>query len=175
MGSAATTNNLLAVFDVNYESWWFDDVVAASIINTTDANYRDIIYHGDYTGRVHHDHNGTSDNGAAISAYLSTRGLALPQAPGTLSMFKGTRAKMKAESSGSVTVSYALSGATSFTSLGTMSMVNSGFNYVWGELYEPLVSTSVVLKYAQATKDLTFTLSEVEAWFSPIRDFGVAL
>jgi hypothetical protein len=90
-------------------------------------------------------------------------------------MFKGTRAKMTAQTAGSLTVSYALSGATSFTSLGTMTMINSGYNYIWGELYEPLVCTSICLKYAQATKDYTFTLSEVEAWFVPIRDFGVGL
>jgi hypothetical protein len=82
---------------------------------------------------------------------------------------------MHAETAGDLTVSYALSGATSFTSLGTMSMINSGYNYVWGELYEPLVNSSIILKYAQATKDYTFTLSEVEAWFVPIRDFGLAL
>jgi hypothetical protein len=56
-----------------------------------------------------------------------------------------------------------------------MTMINSGYNYIWGELYEPLVCTSICLKYAQATKDYTFTLSEVEAWFVPIRDFGVGL
>lgn len=174
-GSAATTNNLLAIFDVNYESWWFDDVVAASLLTSTDANYRDILYHGDYVGKVHHDHNGTSDNGTATSAYLTTRGFTMPQTPGVLFMFKGTRVKMDVQSAGSLTVTYAASGATSFTALGTMDMTNSGYNYTWGELYEPLLGTSMQLKFAQATKDYSFKLSELEAWVVPIRDFGIQL
>ncbi len=161
------------IFDVEHEGWWYDNIVAASLMKTESSTYQDIFYHGDYTGKVHRDYNGTSDNGTAISASFTTRGYQSSECLGWLSIFRGVRAKVKVKSAGSLTVTYGASGATSLSSLSTMAMTNSGYNYIHQEIYEPIVGTSFQLKFLQATKDYSFTVHQVEVFITPTRFVGV--
>jgi hypothetical protein len=172
-GSSQTTNNLVLIFDVEHEGWWMDDIVACSLLQTSSSTYQDLFYHGDYTGKVHRDYNGTSDNGTAISAYLTTRGYQEANYLGWLSLFRGMRAKLETATAGTVTVTYAQSGATSFTSLGSLSLIKADYTYVMEEYFEPLLCTSIQLKLAQATKDYSFSISEIELFITPVRYIGV--
>jgi len=174
MGSSQTTNNRIMIFDVEHEGWWVDAIAAASLLKTESSTYQDLFYHGDYTGKVHRDYNGTSDNGTAISSYFITRGYQADGCYGWLSMLRGIRAKMTTQSAGSMTVTYGASGATAATTaLGTMAMTNSGYNYVHQEIYDPIVGTSFRFKFAQSIKDYTYTVHQVEAFVTPIRFVGV--
>lgn len=169
-GSGQATNNRIFIFDTEHEGWWIDDIAAASLLKTEDSNYTDLYYHGDYTGRVQQDYNGTSDNGTAISAYITTRALQDKQFLGWLSMFRGYRMKLGTESTGTVVdVQVASSFGTSFTDLGTISPVFSGRSAVMRDYYDPILGLAFQLKIAQSALNKTFELSEIELLLNPTR------
>lgn len=169
-GSAQTSNNLIIIFDVTCEAWYLDDIVAASLLKTISSAYQDLWYHGDYAGKVHRDQSGTSDNGTAISAYVTSRGFAGNER-GEKITFRGVKMLLDTVSSAStVTVSYAMSGNSSFTTLGTPSLVQSGTSHIWRDLYQPATGTCVQIKIAQATKDKTFTLYSIIPFIEKIRE-----
>ena len=147
--------------------------MAASLLKTEDTNYTDIYYHGDYAGKIHQDYNGTSDNGTAISAYVTTRAMQDKQFLGWLSMFRGYRTKLFTESVGTVDVQIAAGYKTTFTDLGTISLVQSGQSAVMRDYYDPILGVAFQMKFMQNTLDKTFEMSEVEVLLQPIRMIGV--
>ena len=159
-GSAQTTNNMVAIFDVNAEAWYIDDIVAASLLKTISSSYQDLWYHGGYTGKVYRDQNGTSDNGTAISSYVTSRGFTGSE-PGTKITFRGVKLMLDTQTSGTVTLSYAMSGNSSFTTLSTPSLVQSGTSHIWRDSYNPGVGTCVQIKIVQNTLNGTFTLYSI--------------
>lgn len=165
-GPNQTTNDWICSFDVNFEGWWFDDIVASSLLRTTGSYYQDLVYHGDYTGFVHRDWSGTNDDGTAITAFLTTRGFGQK---GQLSSFKLVATKLETASGGVVTVSYAKRGATSFTDIGTITSALSGYNYTWQALNVPLFTTTLQYKFTQSTKDYTFAMTGIRVNPKPIR------
>jgi hypothetical protein len=168
------TNNKIFVFDTEHEGWWIDDIVAASLLKTEDSAYTDIYYHGDYAGRVHQDYNGTSDNGTAITASITTRAMQDKQYLGWLSMFRGYRVKFFTEATGTVVdVQIAPSYGTSFTDLGNVSLVLATHSAVMREYFDPISGLAFQMKFIQSTKDKTFEMSEVELLLQPIRMIGV--
>jgi hypothetical protein len=168
-----TANNQVLGFEIDHEGWWFDSIVASAFLKTESSTYQDLLYHGDYVGKVYRDDNGTSDNGTAISAYVTTRAQMGPGVVGWTMLTRGIRTKLDVQSAGSLTVQYALSGSTSFTSYGTMDMTGSGKTFVMRDIYDPLLGTAIQWKLLQSTKDYTFGLSEIETFVTPIRDVGV--
>jgi hypothetical protein len=170
MGYQQATNNRIFIFDTEHEGWWIDDIVAASLLKTEDSSYTDLYYHGDYTGRVHQDYNGTSDNGTAISAYITTRAMQDKQYLGWLSMFRGYRVKLFTEASGTtITPSLAASYSTTLVTLATISPVASGYSAIMREYYDPTKGVAFQMKFANGTKDKTFEMSEIEIFLTPIR------
>ena len=169
-GSAQATNNAIVIFDVGAEAWYMDDIVAASLLKTISSSYQDLWYHGDYAGKVHRDQNGTSDNGTAISAYVTSRGFAGNER-GEKVTFRGVKMLLDTVAAAStITVSYAMSGNSSFTTLGTPSLVQASTSHIWRDLYTPAIGTCVQIKIAQATKDKTFTLYSIIPFIEKIRE-----
>lgn len=169
---AVSANNLVLIFEIDHEGWWFDSMVVSAFLKTEGSTYQDLWYHGDYVGKVYRDYNGTSDNGTAISAYLTTRAHLVPGFPGWNMVLRGVRAKLDVQSAGSLTVQYALSGATSFTAYGTMLMTGSGYSFVVRDIYDPLFGTAVQFKLSQAVINQTFGLSELDIFVTPVRSVG---
>ncbi len=183
MGSTQATNNRILLFDIEHQGWWIDNIAASGFAKVESGAWQDLWYHGDYGGKLFRDYNGTADDATAISAYLTTRGIqiTIPETASTaqrayigwLLLMRGMKAKFKTEAATSMTVQYAASGATSFTTLGTMSLIQSGVSYIVRELFDPISGTSFQLKFSQAVKDYSFTLTEWEASVTPVREFGV--
>jgi hypothetical protein len=172
---AVSANNFVLIFEIDHEGWWFDNMVISAFLKTEGATYQDLWYHGDYVGKVYRDYNGTSDNGTAISAYVTTRALQIPGYVGWTMVVRGVRAKLDVQTAGSLTVEYALSGATSFTAYGTMLMTGSGYTFVVRDIYDPLVGTAIQFKLSQAVKDYTFSISEFDVFVTPVRSVGVGI
>jgi hypothetical protein len=172
-GSGQATNNKIYIFDTEHEGWWIDSIVAASLLKTEDSNYTDLYYHGDYAGKAHQDYTGTDDNGTAITASVTTRAMQDKQFLGWLSMFRGYRCKLFTESAGTVDVQVAAGYKTTFTDLGTISLVQTGQSAVIREYYDPILGTAFQMKFIQTTDNKTFALSEVEVLINPIREIGV--
>ena len=173
MGSAQATNNRVAIFEIDHEGWWFDNIAVSAFLKTEGATYQDLWYHGNYVGKVYRDYNGTSDNGTAISAYITTRAQQGPGVVGWMMLVRGVRAKLDVQTAGSLTVQYAASGATSFSAYGTMLMTGSGKTFVVRDIYDALFGTAVQLKFSQAVQDYTFGISEIETFVTPVRSVGV--
>ena len=173
MGSSQTTNNIVMIFDADHEGWWMDNIVACAFLKTETLSYQDLYYHGDYTGRVHRDYVGTNDNGAAISAYVTTGVRSAPELKGWLCMYRGLRAKFAVQAAGVLSVSYALSGATSFTALTTMSMVGAGKSAIYQTYFTPLQGVGIQLKFSNAVMDVSFSLTGYDLFAIPVRGIGL--
>ena len=169
-GSTQTTNNCICIFDIETESWWFDNIPAASLLKTTGASFEDLLYHGDYAGKVHQDWEGTTDNTVAISAYVTTRGFGRKD---ILNVFRAVGTMLDVQTTGDVVVTYAKSGSTSFTSYGTLSPIRSGYTYTWQDLYVPVFGQSLVFKFLQETSGATFSMTGVRVEYSPIRAYRI--
>ncbi len=146
-----------------------DDIVAASLLKTISSSYQDLWYHGGYVGKVYRDQNGTSDNGTAISAYLTSRGF-IGQERGDKITFRGVKLMLDTQAAGTVTLSYAMSGSTSFTTLSTPSLMQSGTSHIWRDSYNPGIGTCVQLKIAQSTLDATSTLYSIIPMIEKLRE-----
>lgn len=165
-GSTQTTNNLIIIFDVLTESFFFDDIVAASFVKTVDSNYADLVYHGDYTGKVHRDMYGTTDNGVAVTAYFYTKGFGEQEKKGEKTVFRGVKLLVDTEASGTATIGYAMSGATSYTSLSsTVSYVKAGVSSVWHDLFTSVNGSSVQISFTNSTSGVLFTLHNLQVLF----------
>jgi hypothetical protein len=168
-GSTQATNNRILIFDVDHEGWWFDDVVASCLLKTETLAYQDLYYHGGYVGKVYQDYVGTNDNGAAISAHITTRAMSVQGAKGWLCMLRFLKAKVGVQPSGSITITYATSETTTLGAFGSISMVASGKNAVVQQYLDPALGTAFQFKFAQATLDVTFKLSEIQIFVTPLR------
>lgn len=175
-GSSQTTNNFVCIFDIANESWFFDDVVAASFARVVGSSNEDLIYHGGYTGFVYRDQYGTTDATVAISSYIVTRGYTSAMAKGEKLVLRGLKALFDAESATSMTVTYGMSGtpASSFSSMGSMSLVKSGVGHLWAELYVAASGTCAQFKLANSTSGVHYTLYELDCLFSKAREIYVS-
>lgn len=168
-GSTQATNNRILIFDVDHEGWWFDDIVASCLLKTETLAYQDLYYHGGYVGKVYQDYTGTNDNGAAISAHITTRAMSVQGAKGWLCMLRFLKAKVGVQPAGSITITYAISETTTLGAFGSISMVASGKSAVVQQYLEPALGTAFQFKFAQATLDVTFKLSEIQIFVTPLR------
>ena len=172
-GSTQATNNLIACWDVNFECFFFQDIVAGCIATLIGANGEELYYHGGYVGKIYRDYNGTDDAGTLISSYLTTRGFQNPELPAWLLMYQGVLLLMQTQTANSLTVTYALNGNTSWTALGTFSMVYTAQSYTWQDIRVPIPGISLQLKLAFAVDDGTWELMAIKIPYTPMREFGV--
>jgi hypothetical protein len=175
-GSGQTTNNMVVVFDVDNECWDAPhDITAASLVQVIGSSDQELLYHGSYTGKVHRDYVGTSDNGTAISSYLTTRNYADSTLPGWEITFSVSSFLLETQASGSLTTQYAVSGNSSFTTYGTgsVSMVGSGKGYVWKRVGHPVFGTMFQLKLSQSTLNISWEIMGIRVNYTPVRSDNV--
>jgi len=130
-GSTQATNNLIATYNPEGKAWMFHDFIACSMGNLVGTNGELQAYHGDYSGRLHQANAATTDNGVAVTSYLTTRGFSGGnENQNLLCAYRGIQVRAKGQSSGVLVVDYTLDGLTDFSSFCTLSMVSSN-SFVW--------------------------------------------
>ena len=167
---SGTQNNLKLIFDINSESWYVDTFTASAIATVSDAYSRDLQYHGDYSGYVYRDNYGNTDDGSTINAYIQTRVYTIKESPVLDYVFRGMTSRFDTEDSGSVTVSAATSGYTTFTNVDTVNLVKSGYNFVEKEYHCSMFCNGVALKFSSSNE---FTLTRIETRLVPVRGMGL--
>ena len=168
-GSAQATNNFIVTYSPEKKAWMFHDFVACSMGNLVGTNGEMQAYHGDYTGKLHQANAATTDNSVAITSYVSTRGFSGGELKNLLCMYRGIQIRAKAQSSGSLVVSYALDGASSFSSFCTISMEGSS-SFIWLPFYDPLHGLSLIYKITNSTSGVIPIINELKVPFNPIRE-----
>ena len=167
MGSSQTTNNRILTLFPGEESkpWFIHNIVAASLWAGPSTNGQEVYIHGDYTGKVHTDYTTTTDNGVAITSYITTGSFSSEQKE-VLLVCRGLQTIFDAESSGSITVTVGVSGTTTLSSYGTLSLIESGSSYARPKIYDPLYGRGFKFKLSSA---VPYGLYSITAFISPVR------
>jgi hypothetical protein len=79
---SGSTNNMILVYDYERKAWTvFDGILANYLMDYLDGSGIPQIAHGDYNGRVQKNESGATDDGTAITAYITSK--AYPVVDGT--------------------------------------------------------------------------------------------
>lgn len=171
---AVATNNLILAYrspktkEEGVGGWFINSYIASSVATVQGTTQQELYYHGDYLGRIHRDDYGTTFNGAAITSYITTRGFSIDPSLTSLAVFRGIRIVIKAKASGSLTITYALNGASSSSSLSTMTMIGST-TYIMGEIMEPLVGSSITYTITNSTSAIKLSIGSIQIPTNPVR------
>lgn len=130
---------------------------------------RNYVYGGDAAGRVHKLETDTTDKSSAnadvaISHSVKTRGISVEQgkSPSLRFTFRSVQGEFKAQTAGDVSVATFKDLATSGTSLGTMSMINTGYSLAMPMLPASLTNCMAVqLSLASTTADIEMWLYSI--------------
>lgn len=168
-GSTQATNNCIVIFDVVTESFYFDNIVAASLLKTISSSFQDLVYHGGYVGKAYRDQNGTTDAGTTITSYITTRGFVPAEQKGEQVVFRGAKLQVKSETATSLTVTYAMNGNSSLSTFFSPSLISTTSSCQWKDEYVVGPGTFAQLKILHSTSGATFTLYGITMFFQPAR------
>jgi len=138
--STQTTKNVILPYnyltDEWYDIWMLADDASCGIDLIGNDDQR-MAYMGDYNGYVHRMNTGADDNSTKIDHYLVTSDIINPEVPGALnyqSILRSVKIKAKTCDSGDVEVVTYPDGHKSGVTLDSISLTNSGYNWVAGRI-----------------------------------------
>jgi len=175
-GSTQTTNNHILVYysqqdvDGNEMGAWFLHDYAASSLVTIQGLGLELYYHGGYVGKIYQDDTTFQDNSVDITSSLTTRGFSLDPTLGLLGMFRGIHLLVDSQTSGTLTITKSADGTTSFSSLGTVSMINTDKDHSWVEYLEPILGVSCQFKIVNTTTNIPMIIHSLYAVATPVRE-----
>jgi hypothetical protein len=169
-GTGQATNNFILTFYPTSAAWFFHDYAACSLATVTCADGQEAWYHGDYAGKLHNDYDNLYlDNGADVTAYITTRGYSGGTEKSLLNVFRTLQVRFLSQTSGTVTITAGVDGATLSAYGSGLSMVRTGSSYTWAIDHEPRYGNSIVFKLANATSGVPMEVTGIKVLVNPAR------